>query len=151
MDASLWKWTEPGPEVPVLAAELGIPVPIACVLANRKITDAAAARRFLYGTLDDLHDPFLMAGMAKAVERVFAAIEAGEIIVVFGDYDADGILAMVMLRKALEKLGARVDHFIPERLRDGYGLKEGLIAVAEEKGARLVISVDCGRGISAST
>jgi single-stranded-DNA-specific exonuclease len=82
--------------------------------------------------------------MDKAAARIFAAIEAREPILIFGDYDADGILAMVLLRRTLEKLGADVDHFIPERLKDGYGLKDEHIAVAAEKGARLVISVDCG-------
>lgn len=127
-----------------LAAAIGVPGPIARILANRGITDAEGARRFLHGTLDDLHDPFLMAGMDKAVERILAAIAARELVLIFGDYDADGILATVMLHKALATLGARVDYFIPERLKDGYGLKEDRIAVAEERGAGLVISVDCG-------
>lgn len=144
MEEFVWKMTEPHADAAALAAEIGVPVPIARILANRRITDAESARRFLHGTLDDLHDPFLMAGMDRAVERIFAAIEAREPIFIFGDYDADGILAMVMLRRALEKLGATVDHFIPERLKDGYGLKDEHIAVAAEKGARLVISVDCG-------
>ena len=144
MDASVWKITDPGPSAAALAAELGISLPIARILAGRRLADPESARRFLHGTLDDLHDPFLMAGMDKAVDRVFTAIEAGEPILIFGDYDADGILAMVMLHKALTTLGARADHFIPERLRDGYGMKEEHITVAAERGARLVISVDCG-------
>lgn len=144
MDVSVWKMTEPRGDVSALAAEIGVPVPIARILANRRITDAESARRFLHGTLDDLHDPYLMAGMDRAVERIFAAIKAREPILIFGDYDADGILAMVMLRKALADLGADVDHFIPERVKDGYGLKDEHIVVAGEKGARLVISVDCG-------
>jgi single-stranded-DNA-specific exonuclease len=144
MDESIWKLADPGPAADLLAVQLGIPLPIARILANRKIADPETARRFLHGTLDDLHDPYLMAGMEAAADRVFAAIEAGQPILIFGDYDADGILAMVMLHKALTTLGARVEHFIPERLRDGYGLKDEHIAVAAERGARLVISVDCG-------
>ena len=144
MDQSVWKMAGNGADISALAAATGVPGPIARILANRGITDAESARRFLRGTLDDLHDPFLMAGMDKAAERVLAAIAARELVLIFGDYDADGILATVMLHKALATLGARVDYFIPERLKDGYGLKEDHIAVAVEKGARLVISVDCG-------
>ena len=144
MDQSVWKMAGNGADISALAAAMGVPGPIARILANRGITDAESARRFLHGTLDDLHDPFLMAGMDKVVERVLAAIAAREPVLIFGDYDADGILATVMLHKALATLGARVDYFIPERLKDGYGLKEDHIAVAAEKGARLVISVDCG-------
>ncbi len=144
MDQSVWKIAPAGTDVSALAAAAGVPEPIARILANRGITDPESARLFLHGTLDDLHDPFRMAGMDKAVERIFAAIAAGEPILIFGDYDADGILATVMLLKALWELGAKADYFIPERLKDGYGLKEERIAVAVERGARLVISVDCG-------
>jgi len=144
MDQSVWKIAPAGTDVSALAAAAGVPEPIARILANRGIADPEGIRLFLHGTLDDLHDPFLMAGMDKAVERVFAAIAAGEPILIFGDYDADGILATVMLLKGLWELGAKADYFIPERLKDGYGLKEERIAVAVERGARLVISVDCG-------
>lgn len=145
MDGATWKM-RPSEEKDAarLAAELGIPPPIARILANRKISDPESARRFLYGTIEDLHDPYLMAGMKEAVERIFQAIERGEKILIFGDYDVDGVLSVVMLHKALEDLGAQVDYFIPERLKDGYGIKDEHIEVAAERGARLVISVDCG-------
>ena len=145
MDGAIWK-LRPSEEKDVarLAAEMGVPASIARILANRKISDPESARRFLHGTLEDLHDPYLMAGMKEAVERIFRAIEGGEKILIFGDYDVDGVLSVVMLHKALEDLGARVDYFIPERLKDGYGIKDDHIEVAVERGARLVISVDCG-------
>ena len=145
MDGATWK-LRPSEEKDAarLAAELGIPPPIARILANRKISDPESARRFLHGTIEDLHDPYLMAGMKEAVERIFQAMERGEKILIFGDYDVDGVLSVVMLHKALKGLGARVDYFIPERLKDGYGIKDEHIEVVAERGARLVISVDCG-------
>jgi single-stranded-DNA-specific exonuclease len=85
-----------------------------------------------------------MKDMDKAVERIGRAIERGEKILIFGDYDVDGVLSTVMLKKALTTLGADVDYFIPERLTDGYGIKDEHVRILVERGARLVISVDCG-------
>ena len=144
MGESVWKVATPREEAPALASALGIPLAIARVLANRKITDPEAARQFLYGRIENLHDPFLMDGMAAAVDRIFRAVERQEKILIFGDYDVDGILAMVMLHRALSRLGAAVDFFIPDRLTEGYGIKDEHFGVAVERGAGLVISVDCG-------
>jgi len=144
MDDSLWIVASPRDEAKHLASELGIPPVIAQVLINREITEAEAAEKFLRGTIDQLHDPFLMSGMAAAVERIRQAIAGREKILIFGDYDVDGVLSVVMLLKALKSLGADVEYFIPERLKDGYGIKDEHIAVVSERGARLVISVDCG-------
>jgi single-stranded-DNA-specific exonuclease len=127
-----------------LAAELGVAEAIGRVLVRRGLSDPAAAHRYLYGTLDDLHDPFLMAGMREAAARVRRAIEAKEKILVFGDYDVDGVLSVVMLLKALGALGAEVDYFIPDRLREGYGIKDEHAEIVARRGARLIISVDCG-------
>lgn len=127
-----------------MAADLGVPIPIAQILVNRKITDAEEAHRFLRGSLDDLHDPYLMQGMRDAVSRLRKAVSRGEIILIFGDYDVDGVLSVVILKKALESLGARVEYFIPDRIKHGYGLKEKHIRVVQEKKASLVVSVDCG-------
>jgi single-stranded-DNA-specific exonuclease len=82
--------------------------------------------------------------MRDAVRRIRRAIAGGERILVFGDYDADGVLSVVMLVKALQALGANVDSFIPERLKDGYGIKEAHLQIIPERGSRLIISVDCG-------
>ncbi len=144
MDDSLWIVASPRDEAKRLASELGIPPAIAQVLINREITEAEAAEKFLRGTIDQLHDPFLMSGMAAAVERIRQAIAGHEKILIFGDYDVDGVLSVVMLLKALESLGGDVEYFIPERLKDGYGIKDEHIAVVSNRGARLVISVDCG-------
>ena len=139
-----WVIAPPHPEADVLAVELGIPLPIARVLTNRNVLSTEAAETFLNGTLKDLHDPYLMKGMDRAVSRVEEAIRNKEKILIFGDYDVDGVLSVVILLKALAGLGAEVDYFIPERLREGYGIKEAHLQIAKERGARLAISVDCG-------
>ncbi|MBN2409399.1 MAG: single-stranded-DNA-specific exonuclease RecJ [Candidatus Aminicenantes bacterium] len=144
MTKSQWMIASPRPEADLLAAELGIPLPIARVLTNRNILTPDAARAFLEGTLDDLPDPYLMAGMDRAVERIEEAIRKKEKILIFGDYDVDGVLSVVVMLKALSGLGADVDYFIPKRLKEGYGIKKAHLQVAREKGARLVVSVDCG-------
>ncbi|HYA48844.1 MAG TPA: single-stranded-DNA-specific exonuclease RecJ [Burkholderiales bacterium] len=144
MESSIWLVAPPSPEAETLAAELGLPLAIARILANRKILTAEAARTFLYGSLEGLHDPFLMKGMAEAVARIETAVARREKILIFGDYDVDGVLSVVMLFKALSSLGAEVEYFIPERLRDGYGIKEHHVDIPVERGTGLVISVDCG-------
>jgi len=144
MNDNIWVIAPSRPEAGTLASELGIPREIAQVLVNRGLADAAAARAFLLGGLDGLHDPYLMSGMAGAVARIRKAVASGENILIFGDYDVDGILSVVMLHKALTTLGGRVDYFIPERLTDGYGIKDHQVDVPLELGASLVISVDCG-------
>jgi single-stranded-DNA-specific exonuclease len=131
-------------EAKILSAELGIPSEIAQILVNRNLCDAEAANKFLFGNLDGLHDPYLMRDMKEAVERIRQAISQREKILIFGDYDVDGILSVVILSKALESLGAEVDYFIPDRLKEGYGIKEEYIDIVLERKASLVISVDCG-------
>ena len=144
MTAAVWVVSPPRPEADALAEALSLPPAIARVLVNRRILTADEARAFLYGGLDGLHDPYLMKGMDRAVDRIRVAIDRGEKILVFGDYDVDGVLSTVMLKKALATLGAEVDYFIPERLTDGYGIKDEHVRIPVERGAGLVISVDCG-------
>jgi single-stranded-DNA-specific exonuclease len=127
-----------------LSRELGVSPVTARLLCIRGLGALEDARRFLSPRLDDLHDPFRLAGMTAAVERILAAIDAKDRIAIHGDYDVDGVTSTVILRRALELLGADVVHFIPERLRDGYGLQSATIDRLHEDGARLVISVDCG-------
>ncbi len=144
MNTSIWAVSPPSAEADALAQALGVPAVIGRVLVNRKILTEEEARSFLFGGLDSMHDPYLMKGMARAVERIHEAIGKSEKILIFGDYDVDGVLSVVMLLRALRSLGARVDYFIPERLTDGYGLKAAHVGVPVERGAGLVISVDCG-------
>src|SRR5512143_4013094 len=144
MSTATWVVQPPRAEAEALARALDIPPAIARVLVNRKITTEEAAREFLFGDLNKLHDPYLMKGMAEAVARIGQALERREKILIFGDYDVDGVLSTVMLKKALTTLGADVEYFIPERLTDGYGIKDEHVRIAVERGAALVISVDCG-------
>ena len=127
-----------------LAAALQISPITARLLCQRGFDDVEHARRFLSPSLDHLHDPFALADMSTAVDRIIAAIEQRDRIAIHGDYDADGVTATVMLRRALEMLGADVIHFIPERLRDGYGLQPAAFDRLKADGVHLVISVDCG-------
>jgi single-stranded-DNA-specific exonuclease len=130
--------------VELTAAALGVPRVIARLLCQRGLADPQSADRFLNPTLDQLHDPFLLAGMREAVDRVLAAIARRERIVVHGDYDVDGITSTAILRRAIELLGGDVEHFLPDRLRDGYGLQVSTVERLHEAGGRLIISVDCG-------
>ena len=135
-----------------LVHELGIAPVTARLLCIRGISDLDQARRFLSPSLDDLLDPFALTDMPVAVDRILAAIARSERIAVHGDYDVDGVTSTVILRRALELLGADVIHFIPERLRDGYGLQPASLDRLAAENVRLVISVDCGiRGMEAAT
>src|ERR1043165_3193324 len=103
-----------------LAAALRVAPAVARLLCQRGFSDPEVASRFLNPSLDHLHDPMALAGMGAAVERILSAIAAKERIAIHGDYDVDGITSTVILRRALEMLGADVVHFLPERLKDGY-------------------------------
>lgn len=127
-----------------LAAALDVHPTIARLLCMRGLGDAEQAFRFLNPSLDHLHDPFKLADMDKAIPRLERAIAQGEKIAVHGDYDVDGITSTVILRRALEMLGGRVIHFLPERMRDGYGLQPAAIERLAADGVRLIVSVDCG-------
>src|SRR5260221_7173891 len=134
-----------------LAAALGIEPPVARLLCQRGLSDPELASKFLNPSLDQLHDPMLLKDMEVAVDRILAAIARKERIAIHGDYDVDGITSTVILRRALEMLGADVVHFIPERLRDGYGLQPVAIERLHADGVALVVSVDCGiRGADAA-
>jgi len=144
MNETVWIIRECGEEAVELAASLNIPLEIAHILVNRNITDTISGREFLFGTLDNLNDPFLLQDMKKVVFRIQQAIRENENILIFGDYDVDGILSVVILTKALMTLGGKVDHFIPDRLNEGYGIKQEYVDIAVQRNAGLVISVDCG-------
>jgi len=127
-----------------LARAAGIDPAVARLLILRGIGDAESAERFLHPSLDHLHDPMRLAGMGAAVERLLGAVARGERIAVHGDYDVDGITATVILRRALELLGGEVVHFVPDRMKDGYGLNTPAIERLHAEGARVIVSVDCG-------
>lgn len=127
-----------------LERELSLSPVVARLLAIRGHHDPEQADRFLRPSLSHLLDPWLMRDLAPAVDRLMAAIARQERIVIHGDYDVDGVTSTVILRRALELLGGNVSHFIPERLRDGYGLQPASIERLHADGAQVVVSVDCG-------
>ena len=134
-----------------LGGALGVPPVVARLLCQRGLQDPEQAQRFLNPSLDHLHDPMAMADMRVAVERILAAVARRERVAIHGDYDVDGITSTVILRRALELLGADVVHFIPERLKDGYGLQPAAIERLHADGVSLIVSVDCGiRGADAA-
>ncbi len=134
-----------------LGAALNLHPTVARLMCMRGLRDPEVASRFLRPALDHLHDPYLLADLAKAVVRIERALAQRERIAIHGDYDVDGITSTVILRRALEMLGGEVVHFIPERLRDGYGLQCAAIDRLHAEGVHLIVSVDCGiRGTDAA-
>ncbi|MBN2555987.1 MAG: single-stranded-DNA-specific exonuclease RecJ [Anaerolineales bacterium] len=119
------------------------------ILSLRGVQNEEDIVRFLQGSGEPLGDPFRLAGMRRAVDRIQQAIQAGENIVVYGDYDADGVTAAALLVMALRDLGACVAAFIPDRFLHGYGLHNATIDQIHKQGGTLLITVDCGiRGVS---
>jgi single-stranded-DNA-specific exonuclease len=127
-----------------LAASLRVQPLTARVLLGRGLTDADSARRFLAPLIEHLHDPLLLTGMDQAVQRLRAAIAAKEKILIYGDYDVDGTVSVVILKKAIELAGGEANFHVPHRIRDGYGMRAEVIERAAAMGVRLIISVDTG-------
>jgi len=117
---------------------------MAQVLYNRGQDNAERARMFLQGGDDTLHNPFAMHDMPQAVQRIRQAIRQGELIAVYGDFDADGVTSTALLTQALEGLGGRVMPYIPNRVDEGYGLNTEALRWLRGRGVSLVITVDCG-------
>lgn len=131
-------------ELQRLCAELGAPEPAGRVMWNRNLRDADTARRFIQPKLEHLEDAFAILDMDRAVERIRVAIERDELIMVHGDYDVDGVTSTFLMTRAIEILGGRVGFFIPDRLRDGYGLSDRGLDEAVARGVKLIVTVDCG-------
>lgn len=127
-----------------LARQLGVKPILARLLVQRGFDSVGKAKSFFFSSLDDQHDPFLMNGMAKAVERVFTALERYEKILVYGDYDVDGTTGAALLYMFFRKLGANVEFYIPDRLKEGYGISAAGVEFASAGGFTLLVSVDCG-------
>jgi single-stranded-DNA-specific exonuclease len=127
-----------------LAASAGVSEVVAGVLAARGVESPEEARTLLSPSLGQLHDPYLMKGMREAVERVLRAVDAGERILIYGDYDVDGTTGTVVLRRALEFLGAKTGYHVPHRFTEGYGIRRDVLERAKSEGYALIISVDCG-------
>jgi len=141
----LWRIAEPNLNlVRELARALNVSGMLATLLVNRGLVEIDLARRFLDPRLEYLEDPFLMSDLEAAVSRILIAIETRQRILIYGDYDVDGTTAVVILRKALDMLGADTTYHIPQRLVDGYGMKSAVIQQAAAEGIKLIISVDTG-------
>lgn len=143
----LWVARNKSPELSLLdnfTEELQIAPLVARILIGRDLS-LASARGFLAARLAELPDPFLLPGMASAVDRLQAALVKNEKISIHGDYDVDGITGTVLLYEGLRAMGGRgLDYHIPLRLRDGYGLSAVALQLAAQKGTKVVVSVDCG-------
>jgi single-stranded-DNA-specific exonuclease len=168
---SRWRWRGSSPdqdaEAVTLAGALGLPVLVARLLVSRGVGEAAAAQGFLNPRLTDLHDPLLLPGIERAAERIEQAVHAGQPIVIYGDYDVDGISGSAILWHMLTLAGAKVSTYVPHRIEEGYGLNAeaigrlargetrgnghaddlaapGVPATGAALGIPLIVSVDCG-------
>src|SRR5262249_7867474 len=126
------------------AAGMKISPLVADLLMQRGIVTGEQAQLFLKPSLSHLHSPYLMLGMKGAVERLHASIARKETILIYGDSDVDGTLAVVILKTAIEICGGVADFHVPHRIKDGYGMKSDIIEQAAAAEVRLIISVDTG-------
>ncbi len=148
------RWILPEQDATLVASlsqQAQLPETLAALLLLRGVDSAAAARRFLDPSLEDLHPGSSMLGMEQAVARLRTAIAGRQPILIYGDYDVDGTTAVVLLKTAIEMLGGEVRFHVPHRLREGYGMQSEILDRAYAEGVRLVISVDTGiRALSAA-
>jgi single-stranded-DNA-specific exonuclease len=142
------RWTILDPPDPTAVArlvqEINVPEPIAQILVHRGIDDYDKAKAYFRPSLDQLLDPFLMGGMETAVTRIIEGVNNTERILVFGDYDVDGTNGAAMLYLFLKSIGATASFYIPDRIKEGYGISRQGIDKAKADGTRLFLSVDCG-------
>ena len=131
-------------EVERLQKEYNLNLLLAKILVNKGITEKEQIRKFLEPTRKDFYDPFLMPDMEKAVERLLTAINKKERIIIYGDYDVDGITSITVLKSFLEERGMKVDSYIPNRLEEGYGLNKEAVKKIADENYELMVTVDCG-------
>ncbi len=139
-----WKLKPISSLIPQLVSEAKVTPLQAQLLANRGITDIQAVESFLFPRLSHMMDPIGIKGMSEAISTVVEAIEENRKITVYGDYDADGLTATVLLSTFLSHLGVSVSTYVPDRLKEGYGLNEEAVKQIQENGTGLMITVDCG-------
>ena len=142
-----WKYEPPTPQqeqdAKKLIEKMNISAPLALIMAKRGIKEENA-RHFFHPQLNELHDPFLMKDMDKAVERLNEAMGRKERIMVYGDYDVDGCTAVALVYKFLQQYYSNIDYYIPDRYDEGYGVSRKGIEYANETGVKLIIILDCG-------
>ncbi len=144
MQKKVWQIRPTSSHAAALADTLKISPLLAQVLINRQLHETDPARSFLSPKLTDLIEPSQMPGIMPAIERILRAVQAGEKISIYGDYDVDGITSVAILWHLLQMLGANVDYYIPHRLDEGYGLNTEAVRQLAEAGTTLLITVDCG-------
>ena len=131
-------------QISTLADELGIRPTLAAILVQKGITNFGSAKAYFRPSLEALHDPFLMLGMGKAVDRLTHAIKHKEPILVYGDYDVDGVTSVAMFYGFLKALQVHTDFYIPDRYAEGYGISMQAVSWAAKAGFKLIVSLDCG-------
>ena len=127
-----------------LAKEINVPEPIAKILVHRGIDDYDKAKAYFRPSMDLLHDPSLLDGMDVAVERILTALRRNEKMLAFGDYDVDGTTGAAMLYLFLRELGGDISYYIPDRIKEGYGISRQGIELARQNGVSLFLAIDCG-------
>ena len=139
-----WNLNSSNPnQVKKLVSALEVSPLVAQLLVNRGFEDIEEARLFLNPCLEHLHDPYLMTDMERVVERIFLARDRNEKVLIYGDYDVDGITSTAVLKRALEMLGLTVDFFMPRRLEEGYGIQAEVLRRAHSDGYSF--GRDCGQ------
>lgn len=140
-----WQVNRTNPEfLQYLSSRISISTVLAQILVNRGLKDVDSIKDFLYPSFDNIHDPYLLPDMDKAVDRVKLAVKRGETVFIHGDYDVDGITSTALLVDALNKLGLKTFYHIPNRITEGYGISNAGIQKAKASGASLIITADCG-------
>lgn len=146
----IYKWnyealtTRQKEQIDELAKKLGMNPVLCQLLIKRGISSSEDAFKFFHPSLKDLHDPFLLPDMDKAIERIENALGQKQRILIYGDYDVDGTTAVALVYKFLRKFTTNLDYYIPDRYDEGYGISEQGIDYAEETGVKLIIALDCG-------
>lgn len=140
-----WTFSEPPAKKEEMSIDgLHIPAPIATILSKRNISDPETLQDFIHPDYEHLIDPFLMDQMDVAVKRIISALQNGDNILIYGDYDVDGVTSVSILYHSLHHLGGKVSFFIPDRAHEGYGVSASAIKKAARRNVKLIISVDCG-------
>ncbi|MCH9022919.1 MAG: DHH family phosphoesterase, partial [Planctomycetes bacterium] len=139
-----WDLKTPWPHCHELAQKLNVPDLVAQLLYNRGITDEIEAEKFLNPSLSDLIEPDRLSGIEPAVKRIQRALEQKQKIVIYGDYDVDGITGVAILWHCLKLAGADVDFYVPHRIDEGYGLNPEAVEKLAQNNTQLIITVDCG-------
>ncbi|MCJ7689123.1 MAG: DHH family phosphoesterase, partial [Clostridiaceae bacterium] len=142
-----WLLRNTSKNISLLAKNSGVSEVIAKILINRGLNNEIEIKKFMRSSVEDLYDPFLMKDMEKAIGLIVLSMENKEKIVVYGDYDADGVTSTVILYKALKHCGALVDYYVPDRENEGYGINSDRIRKLKQQGVSVILT--CDNGIAA--